>query len=103
MVDNVVHKYELGHPMPNQPFSTLLPDSAEIIHVDLQYGVVTLWALIDSTDLASHSVDFVCAATEQAIPQPMFGKQWKHLKTLLDQGGISIWHIFMQVEETQDA
>lgn len=82
----VVYKYEL------RPQNSImkLPKGAEILTVQLQYGIPTLWALVDpENELEDRLIDIIGTGWEVT-------DNIKYICTYMD--GPFVWHAFERLE-----
>ena len=81
-----VYKYELR----SQDSSISLPEEAEILTVQLQNGIPTLWALVDpENELETRFISIVGTGWEVA-------ETVKYICTYMD--GPFVWHAFEMIE-----
>lgn len=72
-----------------------IPVGAEILHVDLQFEGIYMWALCDpSGELEERKI--VIIGTGHPIPNQVVDKL-HHLGTVPMSGGSLIWHIFEEI------
>jgi len=72
-----------------------LPKGARILDVAMQYGVVTLWALVDDT-VELEPRDILSIGTGHSMPEAVAIDQFKHIKTLVLHQGVGVLHIFVK-------
>lgn len=82
--------FEINHTVEIQ-----MPFGAEILHVDDQYGMPTLWAQVDPTAQTS-TIKLVVRGTGQ----PFQGNEGKHIGTFqqFEGAGVLVWHVFRALE-----
>ncbi len=71
-----------------------LPQGAQILHIDTQYGVPQLWALVDAS-APLEAVRIKMRGTDGDIN--FNTEEWYHLGTIQMNGGALIWHYFGEV------
>jgi len=83
-----IHKYALRVTDSQQ---VSMPQGAEIVAVQVQSGVLTAWAIVD-TEAALQTKELIVVGTGNPYPAPAMGTFHKHLSTV--QMGAYVWHVF---------
>lgn len=81
----VIYKY----PMSQETTYIPMPKGAQILDVQMQHGVPTIWALVHET-AELETRNFQTVGTGQSLSDNM--KDYSHIGTVQD--GSFVWHIF---------
>ncbi len=85
-----IYKYSLGVPLTDV-MKTTMPVDADIIHANIQNGLATIWAIVDSSNSLTEVRSFHVVGTGHDIPD-----NCKHIGTYFQ--GYFVWHIFEEIE-----
>lgn len=88
-----IYKYPLPRIRPSEPFALAMPEGAEILCVQKQEGIPTVWAKIDEHAMKVRRV-FRAQFTGQSWT---FDIEEKYVGTWQDEEGL-VWHLFDQGE-----
>ena len=86
-----IYKYQI--PLTPQ-IRLFLPEKAEILTVQIQNGIVTMWAIVDTNTLDAERM-LAVYGTDYEIPD----NHGKYIATV--QYGILVWHVFDLGEQQQ--
>lgn len=82
-----IYKYEV--PITDRPL-IVMPEGAEVLSVQVQYGVPQLWVLVDPTQL-NMLMRFALRAIGQEFHASEVGR---YVGTFQLQGGALVYHLF---------
>lgn len=81
-------------PLKMQGVQTLdIPEGAVILHIELQYGQVCVWALVNPKAKKTHRT-FAMYGTGQLLD---VSAEEEHIFTFSQDEGSFIWHVFERV------
>lgn len=83
-----IFKYQLT-PSPGTQ-TTYMPTSAQILHVNMQDGMITFWSIFDDSSNSTYRTFKVYATGE-----PIFTDKQMYLGTVMD--GSYVWHVFEEI------
>ena len=84
-----VYKYQV--PIRDY-FNLTLPLNAEVLHVDIQYNEMQLWALVDPNTGPGEIRRFRLVGTGHEITEKQ--KNLKYINTFFMYEGALVWHVF---------
>ena len=88
-----VYKYQLNF-KSNQ--GIILPRSAKILHVDMQFEGVYFWAEVDTEEVSIYRY-FNIFGTGHNIPEEEEAREYVHVGTVKQNDSL-IWHIYEMLE-----
>lgn len=68
-----------------------MPISAKIIHIDVQFGVICVWVIVDPLVDVYHKRTFHIVGTGHDMPKT---EELTHIGSVLMKTGLFVWHIF---------
>lgn len=71
-----------------------LPFGTKIIHADIQYGDVRIWALVDKNEKTIETRIFRTYGTGQNIDEKL---KLKHIGSTIMNDGTLVWHVFEEL------
>lgn len=84
-----IYKYQPEAALHNNAVAIKLPLNHELLEVDLQNGVPTIWALVEES---KHSAYYYVYPTGAEVDRKIAGT---HIKTLISPAGF-VWHVFQE-------
>ena len=84
-----IYKYPLGVPLSGVMRITM-PISTEIIHANIQNGLATIWAIVDSSNSLTEVRGFHVVGTGHDIPDNCY-----HIGTYFEN--YFVWHVFEEI------
>ena len=87
-----IHKYQLTQTSSERTMTVEMPQFHEIVRLDLQNNVITIWAIVD-TDTQLYKETFHIFGTGHRIPEH---SKFEYVGTIFQFG--FVWHIFHEVD-----
>ena len=94
-MNKIIYKYPLEF---TNPQTIKLPSSAEILYVDSQRNIPTIWAIIDKDDKTTMEVDVYIIGTGQTFD----ASNKLYVGSCMTENGIFVWHIFIDYSKSEN-
>lgn len=88
----VIYKYQLS-PKSGVPGYLEMPAGAQVLSAHMQYGAISIWAIVEPTVPKVRYPYFILGTGESFDPTLLVGSSF--INTILMFEGTLVWHIFI--------